>query len=83
MLDGNIRDEVMGVNRKSSVDGQFVPIAPGETAALPVESRAVAVREVEASLHGKVRGHSSQHTIFGRVTRSNDAAVSGFENQRS
>src|SRR5271169_4167904 len=74
-LDSNVRDEMIGADRHSSVECQFVPIAPGETAVFPVEIRAVAVRDREPSLQGKVRGRSNQHTIFGRTIGSDDVAV--------
>src|SRR5271169_4502690 len=68
----DIRDGMIGADRQSSVECQFVPIAPGETAVFPVEIRAVAVRDREPSLQGKVRGRSNQHTIFGRTIGSDD-----------
>ena len=40
---GDIRDEVIGADRKSACDGQSAPIAPGENAIFPVQIEPVPV----------------------------------------
>jgi hypothetical protein len=80
---GNIRDEMIGSDRKGAFEGQFVPIAPGETAVLPVQIRSIAIREVKPGHQGKVRRRSHQDTIFGCSIWRGDVAVSGFQNQES
>jgi len=80
---GNIRDEVIGTDRKSSLNREFVLVAPCETAIFPVKIRAVLVREQEPSLPRKMERRDCLHAIFGQSTRRDDVSVSSFQHQRS
>jgi hypothetical protein len=55
---GNIWDEVIGADRKSSLNRQFVLIAPCETAIFPVEilsaERCVSAGKCEAATHARI-----------------------------
>lgn len=80
---GDIRDEVIGVDRKSAYECQFVPVAPGETAVLPVQIRAIAIGDGDFGTNWVIEGHCGHHAIFGRSIRCGDVAVSSLQDQES
>src|SRR5271169_7172503 len=82
-LGSEIRDEMVGADRKRSVNRQFVPIAPGKFTIFPIELRAVAIGQGKAGFHRIVQGHGSYHLVFEWRIRNGDATVAAFQNQKS
>src|SRR6201987_2704460 len=82
-LGSDIRDEVIRADRKSSLHGQFVSIAPLEHSAFPVEIGAAPVCKAKSSRDWEVRCSSEHHALLRWGIRRGDVAVPCFHDQRS
>ena len=79
-LGGHVWNQMVGVNRKRSFDGQFVPVTPSEKAILPIEIGAVAVSNQNLGPDRKAKGNGLNGSIFVGLVRLDDQAVAGFKN---
>src|ERR1700704_4110528 len=74
-LRGHVRNEVVRVNGKSSLDSQFVPVAPVKHPVFPIEIRTISVRHVKAGFQGEIQRSHREHSIVRRSIWSSDIAI--------
>src|SRR6266568_4773362 len=73
-LEGNIGYGMVGMERNRSFEGEFIAIAPGELAVLPVEVGAISVSNQKSCFHRKVKGCRRQEAVVLGLLRSSDVS---------
>jgi len=80
---GNVWDQMIARDRDSSLQGQLVAIAPAKSTSLPIEIRAISVRNKRSKREWEMKRHAFDCTVCRCPVRRGDNPISTFENYRS